>query len=501
MSSVPSSIGPGFFQDRTALRIVLVSFIARALAAALVGPGFDEAYYHLFARHLAPGYFDHPPLVAVTAGLGWWLSGGWYSPLALRFGALLWFTVAQLGFWRLARDLYGEKAARIALLLPLATPFFAIGAGAFVIPDNALVAVWIWSLWLLYAMRQGSLGKNAGFAALGLLLGLAMLAKYHAVLLVASFAVATMFDSELRSWWRDLRLYGALLLAVLVFLPTILWNANNGWISFAEQFGKGTSGGFRIRFDLLGQALGGQLGYLTPWVCVILWVGSLRKTAPEERWLLSFFLVPVLAMTLIGLTRGILPHWTMPGYIAAFVLASGWMVRWRRERGFITGSLVVNALLVTLVILQADLGLFAFRPKADPTLDPAGWRQTLQELERRGELGPDDVIFAHKWFTAAELAWADRGRHDVVLLGDYPHNFAWWAPEVAYRGRSGVAVTQARYRMDARERLVPRFAGVEPLEVPPLRRGRTELKMQAWRVTDLRQPMPPLYGPWAPAGE
>jgi hypothetical protein len=483
-------------QDRTALRILLVSLLVRAFAAAMIGPGFDEAYYHLYARHLAPGYFDHPPLVAITAGLGWWLTG-WWHPLMLRFGALLWFSAALLGFRQLAGDLYGRRAGHIAMLLPHATPFFTFGAGAFVIPDNALIAIWIWSLWTLWKLRSKELRPTSGFFALGGLLGLALLAKYHAVLLVASFGLACLFDPELRRMWRNWRLYASIVVAIIVFLPTILWNANNGWISFTEQFGKGTSGGFRVRFDLLGQAIGGQLGYLLPWSAVILWIGGLRARRDDrsDGWLISFFLVPVIGMTLIGLTRGILPHWTMPGYVAAIILTSGWMTNWSGTERFLRLALPINAIVVALLLLQAHSGVIPIPERGDPTLDPVGWHETLDELERRGKLQPDDVIFAHKWFTAAELAWADRGRHDVVLLGDRPHNFAWWAPEVRYEGRSGVAVTQERYRIDADSRLMPRFVSVEEISLPERIGHGRNIEMRAWKVSGFLNPIPPPYGP------
>lgn len=487
-------------RDPLALWVLAVSLVVRALAAAAIGPGFDEAYYHLYAEHLAAGYFDHPSAVAVSAGLGHWLTGVW-TPLTLRFGALLAFTLASVGFYRLAGRLYGRRAARLALLLPHATPFFLVGAGAFVIPDNVLVAAWVWALDTAQRLRDGTVERTTGFILLGALTGVALLAKYHAILLPASLVVASLYDRELRRWWRDPRLYLAFAVAVAVFSPVLAWNAANEWISFAEQFGKGTSGGFRLRFDLLGQALGGQLGYMTPWIAVALWIWAFKHPREDraDRWLLAFFLVPVVGMTLIGLTRGILPHWTMPGYIAALVLGAGWFKGTRHPQGYTIAAIGVNLTLVVLVIAQAHLGFIPLKPKADPTLDPVGWRPTIQWLEEQGELGERDILFAHKWFTGAELAWADRAGRQVVLVGDRPHMFAWWAPETAFRGRSGVIVTQERYGFDE-DLLTRRFETVRRIPVPAVTRGGTLLPMVAYRVENLLRPVPPPYGPASLAG-
>ena len=462
----------------------------------MIGPGFDEAYYHLFARHLAWGYFDHPPMVAWTAGLGYLLTGVW-TPLTLRLGSILVFTVALVGFYTLAGRIYGLRAARLAILLPHAAPYFAVGAGAFVIPDNGLIAVWIWSLVIAWRLHEGSIQRTPGFVLLGVLTGLGMLAKYHAVLLPASLVIASLFDRELRSWWADWRLYLALLVAGIVFLPCLVWNANNEWISLALQFGKSTSGGFRLRFDLLGQAIGGQLGYLTPWVAVFLWIGAIRQArrAESQRWLLAFFLGPVLGMTLIGLTRGILPHWTMPGYVAAIILTAGYYQE--APRAFRLGGwgVVVNGILVAVVLLQANFGIFALKPKADPTLDPLGWEEAVDQAERLGHLDAGDVLFANRWFSAAELSWAVQGRYPVVLIGDRPHMFAWWTPEEDYRGRSGLVIEQSRYGINLEKVLLPRFEEVTPVSIDTVRARGRHVGMTVWRVENLAHPQPAPYGP------
>jgi hypothetical protein len=50
--------------------ILLVGFIFRSIIALWLPPGFDEAYYYIYTQHLDWSYFDHPPLVALTTGIG-----------------------------------------------------------------------------------------------------------------------------------------------------------------------------------------------------------------------------------------------------------------------------------------------------------------------------------------------------------------------------------------------------------------------------------------------
>ncbi len=500
---------------------LLASVILRAIPAALVGPGFDEAYYYLFSQHPAWGYFDHPPMVAFVAGAGQWLTRI-HSPLTLRLGAIISFTLTLMGLYQVTSYLYGRTAGRLALLFPHAIPYFFAGAGAFVIPDNALTAAWIWCLYLILMLREERINRTWGFLLLGAVTGLALLSKYHAVLLPASFVIATLFDRRLQCWWCNWRLYLALIVAVVVFSPCLFWNAQNHWISFVEQFGKSTSSGLRIRFDLLGQAVGGQLLYLTPWMAVALWIGSLRisRRNRSDFWLLPFFLAPVGIFTLLGFTRGILPHWTMPGYLTSFVLAAGTFApaldgiekSYLKQREGVTTKLAgnhkairltllaiaTNLLLITIVVLQARFGLLPIPPQADPTLDPCGWKESLAELELRGNLTQDEVLFSDRWFNGGEIGWADQNRHPIVLLHDNPHNFAWWSPPENYLGRSGVFLTQERYGLDEdgiQSTLRDRFKKVDELMIGPYRRGKQIIKMQAWRVTEFYNPPSLYYGP------
>lgn len=495
--------GKGLVSDRVALAMLAGSLVIRLVAAASVGPGFDEAYYHAFSLHLSWGYFDHPPAVAVAAGLGRWITG-LQHPLTLRLGAVLLFTAALAGLYSLTRRFFGRRAALFAIALPHATPYFLVGAGAFVIPDNALCAAWVWALVLLARLRDRNMRRTLGFCLLGLACGVALQAKYHGVLLPVCLAIAGIRDREIRNWWRDPRLYLAGAVALAVFSPCIAWNAQNGWISFVEQFGKAGSGATRVRLDLLGQAVGGQLGYLTPWMAIAFWIGALRRRPGDSaaRWLLPFFLVPVIGFTALGFRRLVMPHWTMPGYLAAIVLAAGDMARrparipGRREK-WVSWAVGANVCLISLVLLHMRLGLLALPPKADPTLEPIGWRVTLEYLELQDELGEDDVLFVHKWFTGGETVWADRNRHPVVHLGGKPHMFAWWAPASEYQGRSGVFITQERYGLNeaaCRELLHDRFERVRSITVPPVQRGKQTMHMQVWRVENLVRPPPPPYG-------
>src|SRR5260370_6912882 len=49
---------------------ILALVVLRLVAAAYTPLTFDEAYYWMWSKALAGGYYDHPPMVAVVIRLG-----------------------------------------------------------------------------------------------------------------------------------------------------------------------------------------------------------------------------------------------------------------------------------------------------------------------------------------------------------------------------------------------------------------------------------------------
>ena len=57
-------------QTQLVLGIVAESLVARARSLRSTPLSFDEAYYWLWSKHLACGYYDHPPMIAFVIRAG-----------------------------------------------------------------------------------------------------------------------------------------------------------------------------------------------------------------------------------------------------------------------------------------------------------------------------------------------------------------------------------------------------------------------------------------------
>ena len=487
------------FSDRPALFILGAGLLIRLIASRLIPPGFDEAYYGVYAHNPAWGYFDHPPMVAFTAGLGIWLSGV-FSFLTLRLGALLLFLLSSVVLYESIILLFNRRAARIGLLLFHTIPYFFIGMGAFVIPDNALGFFWLLFLYSLIHIQQS--GNPRWFLLSGIALGFALLSKYHAVFLLAGLGLLLLFHRNWRRYWRSPRLYIGAGLAFLIFLPNILWNAQHEWISYIFQFSKGGSSGLGFSADKFFQGIGVQAGYLLPWYFILLLTAGyrpLRQKQKSQYFLLPFIWLPILVFTLIGATRTILPHWPMPGYLGAIILLAGWMEQWRQKKAgnYLKFSAVFMTLLLVFVLLQSRIGMVNMERKKDPTLNGFGWDKLAEHLEKEGYLHePDLFFFTHKWFLSGQLDFALSGKKVVTVLNRYyPQGFAFWTTMDSLLGKNALFITSEFFPEKAVKSYAPYFEEITRLPDFSVQRGGKPGKtFYIWYCKNMKVRFPWPYG-------
>ncbi len=138
----------------------------------------EETYYWNYGQHLAPGYLDHPPMVAWLGRLGTSLFG--QNEFGVRIGPFVCWIIASLFCFGLARRMFGKTTGFVAVLLFQALPFF-FSLGLILTPDAPLVACW--SAMLFYLYRALVEEEPAAWWGVGVALGFGMLSKYSIALL------------------------------------------------------------------------------------------------------------------------------------------------------------------------------------------------------------------------------------------------------------------------------------------------------------------------------
>jgi Dolichyl-phosphate-mannose-protein mannosyltransferase len=188
----------------------------------------DELYYAACGEHLAWGYVDHAPLVAAASWISRALFGD--SLFALRLlPALSAAPKVWLGGW-MAREVGGAKFAQFfAALLVLLAPIYLTFDNF--LSMNAFEPVF-WMACAAIVLRILNGGSPRLWLLFGVIAGIGILNKHSMLFFGSGIAVGLLLTSARKQFAR-LEIWGALLIAFLIFLPNLLWEIRNGYPTIA----------------------------------------------------------------------------------------------------------------------------------------------------------------------------------------------------------------------------------------------------------------------------
>lgn len=271
----------------------------------------DEAYFYLWGKYPAGGYYDHPPMI------GWWLHLLLYFGHAewwLRLPAVLLSSLIGWGIYRFLRARIEPQLAAWLTILYLLSPMNLIMV--LVATDTPLIIFSFFSAMALY--RAVESGAYRWFVLSGVLLGLAFLSKYFAVLLGIAYGVYLLLIN------RNRRNVTGLLLLFLSVLPfaafTVWWNYYHCWDNILFNL-YNRQGGEPVGLDGLLTFTGMMLYLVTP---VLLWYGWVQRTRLLQQfrstnlfhWL---WLLPMALFALLSLSSQIGLHWVLAFYPFMFL--------------------------------------------------------------------------------------------------------------------------------------------------------------------------------------
>ncbi len=215
--------------ERHAWTVVSLALLAAGVhvaANALGGYGWfrDELYYAACSRHLAAGYVDQPPFSIFVMAAVRSLFGD--SLFAVRLVPALASGLSTALVCLLVRRLGGGRAAMLlASLSFLAAPHLVAFHSFFSM--NALdILLWLLAAHALLGVIESRTPR--AWLWLGLVLGVGTLNKISILWLAAGIAAAVVL-TDLRGQLRRGGPYAAALLALLIFLPFVVWNAQHGF--------------------------------------------------------------------------------------------------------------------------------------------------------------------------------------------------------------------------------------------------------------------------------
>jgi len=435
-------MSPGDRLVRNTVLTILALTALRLLAAAWTPLTFDEAYYWLWSRHLAFGYYDHPPMVALLIRAGTLIAGD--TELGVRLVSVLLALPMSFAIYRAASILFGGvRVAATAAIMLNATLMVAIGT-MIVTPDAPLLVTSSFVLLFLAKVLQSS--RGAWWLAVGAAVGAALLSKYTALFFGPAILIWLLAVPKLRRWLITPWPYLGGLVALLIFTPVILWNADHHWVSFIKQMtGRARIEDFRPAF--IAELVPTQIAFATPLVFVLGVMGLyalIRRRAgasPSRALIHALFWTITLYFVWHSLHARVEANWFAPVYppfvIAAAVAAH--LVPWERHAHRLAGFCLrfaapVGIAMFVLLIVQANTGLLSgYRRDATVRSVGVGWRELAAQIEAvRVQVGATCLLVPDygttSWLTfylprgscvvqpIQRVRWVNMGEPDPAML-------------------------------------------------------------------------------------
>ncbi|MCF6213310.1 MAG: glycosyltransferase family 39 protein [Flavobacteriaceae bacterium] len=323
----------------------------------------DEAYYWLWSKDLAWGYFDHPPMVAL------WIkfSGLFFNgELGVRFFSAFMFSFTLILIWKLI-DIK-SKWENVSLFFLLITAVILFNFYGFItVPDTPL---FFFSALFLYAYKLFLRHENIKIA---LLMGFAMAgmlySKYHGVLVIGFVVLSDLSLLKKRYFWM------ASLFAFVLFTPHIWWQYDNGFPTILYHLNRSKKL-YRLFFSvnhILNQLL--IVGLAFPVLYYAFFKGDFKNKFNRA---LLFILVGFIGFFFISTFKtSTQPQWTSLILIPLIVISFPYLVTHQKvkKRFIVLASLNLIALFYIRFSL-ADENFSAFKWE---THQNKAWAQRLKE--------------------------------------------------------------------------------------------------------------------------
>ena len=459
LKSLTSDQDKGFL-----LALALTTFAVHLLATALGAYGYfrDELYYLACTEHLDIGYVDQPPFSIYVLAVNRLLFGDSLVALRLLPAAAHAATVFLTGL--MARELGGNRFAQLlAAFASLVSPIY-MGMNGIFSMNCFDILVWAAATYVMILMLKADLtaqGAGGGrtmsgaryWLLLGVILGIGLLNKISILWLGAGIAIGFLLTPH-RTWLKTPWPWMAGGVAVLLFLPYIIWNLQH---DFAH-------------LEFIRNASGGKYASLTPWSFIAgqmilqnplsfpVWMAGLisllfGKTQRTFRPLGIIYVVSFLILILNGHTKA---EYLSASYgmlfagggvaIERFIIRRGW--GWLRPTslaaliisGCVLAPFTIPLLPVeTFIRYQAALGVAPSTPEGKQLdklpqfyADMFGWEEKAAAVARVfHSLAPDEqahcAIFADNYGRCGAIDFFGPRNGLPKSIGN--HNSYWiWGP-------------------------------------------------------------------------
>ncbi len=442
---------------------------------------YDEAYYWVWSKNLQLSYYDHPPMIAYLIRLTTLFSD---KEVFIRLAAVICSTTTIIMIYKTTKCLFNQRSADIAVILALAWPLLE---GTFFITTIDSPLLMFWSI-TLYCLSRGLILSERRFIYFsGIALGCALLSKYTAVLILPGILLFLVVTPSKRNllWHKDV--YLALLLAMLVFSPVIIWNYQHDWASFTFQFHHGVPSDKQLNLAGLGDYIGSLLGAANPFISLPLLVFMCikrRQILKDARYLflLSIFIFVVLFFAYNSLYKFMEANWVAPAFISGIIFLSACLAEYNIKWVY---RVAISLVLILLPLVKMPE---VFVPRIYQSKIPAinafmGNAELFRQI-KLNDIESGDVILSCDYGNASRgWYYLNVGRVYVLSNFKYSNSYSDWNSQLQ------LPIKHAIYYCDGNDaiyldQLKVYFKNIQPLATVGYHNSFVNNKLYVYRLSN-----------------
>jgi hypothetical protein len=307
---------------------------------------FDEAQYWFWSKTPSFGYYSKPPMVAwlITATTS--LCGD--GEFCVRLSSPIMHMVTAIAIYFAALELFHDKKiASYSALTYITLPAVSVSS-ALISTDPPLLMFWALCTW--FFVKALHTNRLRWWVLAGIAAGLGMLSKYNMLVFFISSLLYLSVSREHKKYLLSPRFWSAAVIAGLIFLPNVLWNFQNGMVSFLHTGDNASANneGFSLHPGSMFEFISAQFGVFGPIlfasliVIIIKSAMNFKRKATqkginrEEYRLLLLFTLPLLALiTAVSFISRAHANWAAPIYVPATILVVAWLINSGRKNWLI----------------------------------------------------------------------------------------------------------------------------------------------------------------------
>ena len=364
------------------LAIAAAIAVAHLLTNQRYGFHRDELQFLSDARHLDWGYVAYPPWTPFVEHVSLGIFG--LSLTGLRLFSVIAQALAIAITGLMARELGGGRLAQITAAFAVALSPLPLFEGT-EFQYTTFDYLW-WVLIAYFVIRLLNTENPRWWLAIGATAGMGLQTKYTILFFIAGILGGVVLTPA-RRFLFNAWFWGGVALALVIFLPNVVWQLRHGFISYhflqsihARDVRQGRTHGFLLD----------QFTTCTNFWAAPLWIAGLVAFLRDRRYrLLAWMYLIPLALFMVAKGRG---YYLAAAYPMLIAMGAAWGERWaltlqprRRKRvvaGVFTGLTVSGLAAAALILPIASHGWlrdFSFRNNGD-LREETGWDEIVKTV-------------------------------------------------------------------------------------------------------------------------